>query len=874
MSLQDIHDIYAEPHIKSVEISVSDGTTLGNKDIVTEKFELQDSLNSANELVFGSCEAACLKLQVAAEPNRIYKDLWLDVWATIQDNSGDLMIDNEHYLLMSDGSKMRMHPYISSTRVGRFKVVLDEPVSDRSWRNLTCYDQMYDILRTEVSEWYNTLTFPMTVKAFRDSFFAYLEIEQEDVALINDDLNIMGNFVATSKLTGRPIIKAICEINGVFGHMNKDGKMDYISIPSDESVEYPYYRDGTGSYERDLVEPITGIIARDSEDDVGTTVGTTVNPYIITGNPLVFGIEGTQELEDALTALLAKIGGITYRPFAVTSFGNPALPIGTSIILNTRDITIESFIETRRLTGVQGLKDTISAKGNKERLNDTIDLSSELYQTEGRYHLLRNDVNGLESEVFDEQGNSKIEQISNEIVLKVDSNGKIVNVELTAEPTGSAFKVLADNIDFISNGKIQLTSKSLEINSTNFSVTSAGSITAKAGSIGGWSITTNALYNGMTSLSDTTHDGVWIGQDGIALGKGKFKVTNAGAMSASNLSITGGSINLGSGVFQVTNAGAVTASNLSITGGGINLGSGKFTVSNAGAVSASNITVTGGSITLGTTFSVTSAGALTATSGSVGGWSLSGSSFSYGGSYLSRSGSIRLRASSTSTNGVELSYDGLNWFTASGSTLIQYSVLSKYNNKIHLQAETLSISGSKSRVVNTEDYGKRLLYCYETPTPMFGDLGESIIAEDGKCYIMTESIFAQTIADASYQVFLQKYGEGECYVTDRKANYFVVEGTVGLKFGWEIKAKQAGYEMRRLDADIQEANYIGYDYGSYSINDLPSIDYGDFTVEESYYGSSVIEDNDYNTYEIEEEINYGMEAIQHFYTINKEREVA
>lgn len=534
MSLQDIHDIYAEPHIKSVEINVSDGTTLGNKDIVTEKFELQDSLNSANELVFGSCEAACLKLQVAADTGKIFKDLWLDVWATIQDNSGDLMIDNEHYLLMSDGSKMRMHPYISSTRVGRFKVVLDEPVSDRSWRNLTCYDQMYDILRTEVSEWYNTLTFPMTVKAFRDSFFAYLGIEQENVALINDDLNIMGNFVATSKLTGRPIIKAICEINGVFGHMNKDGKMDYISIPSDESVEYPYYRDGTGSYERDMVEPITGIIARDSEDDMGTTVGTTVNPYIITGNPLVFGIEGTQELEDALTALLAKIGGITYRPFAVTSFGNPALPIGTSIILNTRDITIESFIETRRLTGVQGLKDTISAKGNKERLNDTIDLSSELYQTDGRYHLLRNDVDGLESEVFDKDGNSVIEQISNEIVLKVDSNGKIVNVELTAEASGSAFKVLADNIDFISDGKIQLTSKNLEINSTKFKVTSAGAVTC----------------------SDITING-----GGISLGNGKFAVTNAGKLTSTSGVIAGWSIT--SGGFEILPSGSQFYSRLS-----------------------------------------------------------------------------------------------------------------------------------------------------------------------------------------------------------------------------------------------------------------------------------------------------------------------
>lgn len=730
MSLQDIHDIYAEPHIKSVEIMVSDGSTLGNRDIVTEKFELQDSLNSGNEITFGSCEAACLKLQVATA-DKEYKDLWLDVWATIQENSGDLMIDNEHYLLLSDGSKMRMHPYITSTRVGRFKVVLDEPVADRSWRNLTCYDQMYDILRTEVADWYNTLTFPMTIKEFRDSFFEYLEIEQEDVALINDDLSITGDFVVTSKLTGRPIIKAICEINGVFGHMNANGKMDYISIPSDETVEYPYYRDGTGSYERDLVEPITGIIARDAEDDAGTIVGTLTNPYIITGNPLVFGIEGTQELEDALTALLGKIGNITYRPFSVQSFGNPALPIGTSIILNTRDITIESFIETRRLTGVQGLKDNIAAKGNKERLNDNIDLSNELYQTDGRYHLLRNDVNGLESEVYDEHGNSVISQLSNEVVLKVDSNGKIVNVALNAEPTGSAFKVVADNIDFISNGKIQLTSNSLEINSTNFRVTSSGELTCTRAIISG---TTTEL--GLTKSYEITSDHIQI------------------------------SLNNGS----------------------------ETTTTNIG----------GGSITLSTTQNNRRG-------------SFSGTSIYY--AYNNESKLVL----SNKSNGVEL---GNIW---SDSTPIDA-----------IYCRNLTVYGTKSRGVETEDYGNRLMYCYETPTPMFGDVGEGKIAEDGKCYVRMDSTFNQTISDGSYQVFLQKYGQGECYVAERKADYFVVEGTAGMRFGFEIKARQAGFENLRLEND----------------REMPEIN-------EYYFG----------TYELEE-TDFGAEAINHISEIHDEREVA
>ena len=109
-----------------------------------------------------------------------------------------------------------------------------------------------------------------------------------------------------------------------------------------------------------------------------------------------------------------------------------------------------------------------------------------------------------------------------------------------------------------------------------------------------------------------------------------------------------------------------------------------------------------------------------------------------------------------------------------------------------------AVSGSKSRKVETESYGERLLYSYETPTPMFGDIGEGTIGEDGICYIWFDPIFSQTIEDCQYQVFLQKYGEGECYVAERKIDRFVVKGTVGLSFGWEVKAKQLGYQMARL----------------------------------------------------------------------------
>lgn len=124
------------------------------------------------------------------------------------------------------------------------------------------------------------------------------------------------------------------------------------------------------------------------------------------------------------------------------------------------------------------------------------------------------------------------------------------------------------------------------------------------------------------------------------------------------------------------------------------------------------------------------------------------------------------------------------------------------NGSSSLTYSGLRCTGTKSRVVYTEDYGKRKLYCYETPSPMFGDVGEGVVNDDGMCYVLIDPTFSETISTSQYQVFLQTYGEGIAYVKERYSNYFIVCGTVGLKFGWEIKAKQSDFDQLRLDKEM------------------------------------------------------------------------
>lgn len=66
-----------------------------------------------------------------------------------------------------------------------------------------------------------------------------------------------------------------------------------------------------------------------------------------------------------------------------------------------------------------------------------------------------------------------------------------------------------------------------------------GTITATSGKIGGFTIGTTSLYNKMTSLNDDEHNGVYVGTDGIALGKGKFKVTSSGTITATGIRLQG-----------------------------------------------------------------------------------------------------------------------------------------------------------------------------------------------------------------------------------------------------------------------------------------------------------------------------------------------
>lgn len=121
---------------------------------------------------------------------------------------------------------------------------------------------------------------------------------------------------------------------------------------------------------------------------------------------------------------------------------------------------------------------------------------------------------------------------------------------------------------------------------------------------------------------------------------------------------------------------------------------------------------------------------------------------------------------------------------------------------------SMSCSGAKPRVVDAGNYGQVELNAYETAEPTFGDIGSALISEYGYISIWIDPILLKTInTKCEYQVFIQKYTEGSIIKVERYEDNFIVYGTPGLEFGWEIKAKQRDYELTRLrQSDVPYTN--------------------------------------------------------------------
>lgn len=391
-------------------------------------FSLEESLCSESELKFGACEANCVKF-------------------TARNTAGNIIGKAISIEETIDGDSENPMPY------GVFKVASDVPTADRTKRQITAYDAMYDIINTDVKSWYAGLSFPMTLKQFRNSFFAHLGIAQVETSLVNDSMTVNKTIVATqtddssavteeSAISGKTVVTVICEINGCFGNINREGKFEYVFLKAITSALYPaedlYPSDNlfpsdantesmtghyiTFDYEDFQSKAITQLEIKTSEDNAGAIVGTAGNNYSITGNFLVSDKTGA-ELEQIANNLLPIMKQAVYTPIkSCTCVGNPCLTLGEPIRFNTTREIVETYLLQRTLTGVQSKRDSISAQGTQTHSVKVNSIRDTIESVQRRTGKLERNADHLQStyEDLEEQTSSKFEQTANSIAAEVN----------------------------------------------------------------------------------------------------------------------------------------------------------------------------------------------------------------------------------------------------------------------------------------------------------------------------------------------------------------------------------------------------------------------------------------------------------------------
>lgn len=421
-----------------------------------DSFSLEDNL-CGDELTFGDCGSACMKFKV-------------------EDIDNDLVGKKFAAKFIMEGTDIKL---------GTFIVTEAKKEDNDTTKSIVAYDLMY-LFNKDVLAWYDGLTYPMSLKAFRNSLCTYCGVEYEDSNLPNDAMNVEKT-ISTNILNGREVLSKCEELNGCFGHMNRDGKLDHIVLSKSNPVEtitdVSYDSLKFEEYTTDVIDKVQ---IRTEDGDIGAYVGTGTNCYSITANYLVYG-KTAASLSTICTNLSTSILGVTYRPYESDMQGLPYLWIGDYITFEGNE-TANTYIMQRTLSGTQIITDKVSAKGSKT-LSEDNNINVQMEQMKGKTNVLTRDVEKMESTIteFDKQINvllpgpwypdstllpcknnmtnleyeinSKITQTAKEITTEVNN----VSEQLNSQISQTSAQITTQVNDLTNNMNSQFTQTAAEI---------------------------------------------------------------------------------------------------------------------------------------------------------------------------------------------------------------------------------------------------------------------------------------------------------------------------------------------------------------------------------------------------------------------------
>lgn len=365
---------------KELEIRIpAANIILKNVDIVSESLELKESIEKTGNLSFQGCIASSLKFECFQLVDDSLVGLWIeaDILAYLPED------DPEDY-----------------DTVPLFRGFISE-VTNQTHEEFTtvirAYDALYKINNTDVTAWYNSLTFPRTLKSFRDSFFQSLGITQVADYLTNDGITIQKT-IEDKVITGEKIIKAICQVNGRFGRISRTGLFEYVHLTEAAEALYPredlfpaddiYPSDENAvdnvsrahyskiEFENYRVAPITKVQLILKDGSIGSTAGTGTNIFTLKDNPLIYGLSA-QNLKAIATNLLNTVQGLWYTPSSIKCVGLPYVECGDFVLMSARLSIVRAYVLNRTLKGIQAITDSYKADGDRTQPTYIPDLQTQ-----------------------------------------------------------------------------------------------------------------------------------------------------------------------------------------------------------------------------------------------------------------------------------------------------------------------------------------------------------------------------------------------------------------------------------------------------------------------------------------------------------------
>lgn len=464
---------------------------------------LEESLCSDENIEWGSCEASQIKLTIIGLNGAGIKGSEMTLYQTLDGvfPATDLYPADDTY------------PAGYVMPFGKYVVQSAKKQANTDFWDVTALDYMSKF-DANVVEWYDSLAFPLSLRDFRASLCKYLGVTEEVPDYLPNDDMLVEKTIDAGELTGKDVLIACEQVNGVFGHFDREGVLQHVALepnyglfpatdlyPSDDlypvapgEMNDQVYDERLEAYlmissyfEDYTIQSIDKIQIRQESEDIGAIYGTGSNCYTIEGNFLLYG-KGADDLAAVATNVYGMISGRMYIPFNCELKGLPYISVGNAVYFAYGSESIVSYIMNRTLKGTYALKDSYSAEGEEIRSVQN-NVNKDILLLKGKAAYLKKNVDEVSANLVDLEKQTEAnltitaEKIEAEVKRASEAEGNLSSlISQTAESITLMVKKGEVSAQLsIESGGIDIKGDRFSWTATNSSLTADGTLTVNQG---------------------------------------------------------------------------------------------------------------------------------------------------------------------------------------------------------------------------------------------------------------------------------------------------------------------------------------------------------------------------------------------------------